>query len=144
MTNRFVQHIMVEKYTSILWVKGLQPFQVFVHAKESCFYYIKCVEVCFYLQGLNVIKPSSLLIISEPSLSVTLLHLGHYIPLKASNFISQGREFESHWMDDGWMTCNFTSFSKVFQSYQDDWRCAIELCLPLSGFCLQRGSNSVR
>ena len=24
------------------------------------------------------------------------------------------------WKTDGWMTCNFTSFSTVFQSYQDD------------------------
>ena len=24
--------------------------------------------------------------------------------------------------DDGWMTCDFTSFSTVFQSYQDDGR----------------------
>ena len=23
-------------------------------------------------------------------------------------------------VDDGWMTCNFTSFSTVFQSYQDN------------------------
>ena len=25
------------------------------------------------------------------------------------------------WLIDGWMTCHFTSFSTVFQSYQDDW-----------------------
>ena len=36
---------------------------------------------------------------------------------------------------DGWMTCDFTSFSTVFQSYQDDGRlimkdCAMKLRLP--------------
>ena len=30
-----------------------------------------------------------------------------------------GRSSEYHWMD-GWMTCDFTSFLTVFQSYQDD------------------------
>ena len=38
---------------------------------------------------------------------------------------------------DGWMSCNFTSFSTVFQLYQDiGWMimkrlCAMESCLPL-------------
>ena len=31
------------------------------------------------------------------------------------------KEFQFVWLD-GWMTCDFTSFSTVFQSYQDDGR----------------------
>ena len=30
---------------------------------------------------------------------------------------------------DGWMTCEFTSFSKVFQLYQDDERLTIKGCV---------------
>ena len=62
------------------------------------------------------------------------------------------------WMDDlqcmtrclwdGWMTCDFTSFSTVYQSYQDkvdnETLCAMELCLRWSRFRLKRGLNSVR
>ena len=39
-------------------------------------------------------------------------------------------------IDDGWMTCDFTSFSTVFQSYQADDNerlCATEPCLRLKG-----------
>ena len=36
-------------------------------------------------------------------------------------------------MDDGWMTCDFTSFSTVFQSYQDVF------CLIMKG-CVQWNS----
>ena len=32
------------------------------------------------------------------------------------------------WMD-GWMTCDFTSFSTVFQSYQDDGRLIMKDCV---------------
>ena len=30
---------------------------------------------------------------------------------------------------DGWMTCDFTSFSTVFQSYQDDGRLIMKGCV---------------
>ena len=30
---------------------------------------------------------------------------------------------------DGWITCDFTSFSTVFQSYQDDGRMIIKGCV---------------
>ena len=30
---------------------------------------------------------------------------------------------------DGWMTCDFTSFSTVFQSYQDDERLIMKGCV---------------
>ena len=30
---------------------------------------------------------------------------------------------------DGWMTCDFTSFSTVFQSYQDDGRMIMKGCV---------------
>ena len=30
---------------------------------------------------------------------------------------------------DGWMTCDFTSFSTVFQSYQDDERLIMKDCV---------------
>ena len=29
----------------------------------------------------------------------------------------------------GWLTCDFTSFSKVFQPYQDDGRAIIKGCM---------------
>ena len=53
---------------------------------------------------------------------------------------------------DGWMTCDFTSFSTVFQSYQGDGRLIMKGCvqwssgLRLRRYCLdllERGSNSV-
>ena len=53
---------------------------------------------------------------------------------------------------DGWITCDFTSFSTVFQSYQDDGQMIMKGCVQwnsvygvrLSRFRLERGSNSVR
>ena len=30
---------------------------------------------------------------------------------------------------DGWMTCDFTSFSTIFQSYQDDWEMILKGCV---------------
>ena len=48
----------------------------------------------------------------------------------------------------GWMTCDFTSFSTVLRSYQDDWRlimkgCAVVLCLWLRRFHLKQDLISV-
>ena len=40
------------------------------------------------------------------------------LPLKVNTFNIMTKEREVGWMD-GWMTCNFMSFSTVFQSYQD-------------------------
>ena len=43
---------------------------------------------------------------------------------------------------DGWMTCDFTSFSTVFQSYQDDERLIMKGCVqwssvePLKFYCI--------
>ena len=39
--------------------------------------------------------------------------------------------FSTVWMD-GWMTCDFTSFSTVFQSYQDDERLIMKGCVQWS------------
>ena len=36
--------------------------------------------------------------------------------------------FESTSSKDGWMICDFTSFSTVFQSYQDDGRMITKGC----------------
>ena len=33
---------------------------------------------------------------------------------------------------DGWITCNFTSFSTVFQSYKDDGRVIVKDCAQLN------------
>ena len=43
----------------------------------------------------------------------------------------------------GWMACDFTSFSTVFQSYQDDNEklYAVEPRLRLGIFCLEWGWN---
>ena len=37
--------------------------------------------------------------------------------------------FSQHSKMDGWMTCDFTSFSSVFQSYQDDERLIMKSCV---------------
>ena len=37
--------------------------------------------------------------------------------------------FSKHSKMDGWMTCDFTSFSAVFQSYQDDERLIMKGCV---------------
>ena len=39
------------------------------------------------------------------------------------------RYTELHVLMDGWMNCNFTSFSTVFQSYQDDERLIMKGCV---------------
>ena len=50
------------------------------------------------------------------------------------------------WMD-GWMTCDFKSFSTVFQSYQDDGKMIMKGCVqwnPVYGrkdFRLEQGSR---
>ena len=36
------------------------------------------------------------------------------------------RPLQQYLMMDGWMICDFTSFSTVFQSYQDDGRMIME------------------
>ena len=48
-------------------------------------------------------------------------------------------EFICHfrWMD-GWMTCDFTSFSTVIQSYQDYGRMTIKECWLLNTFTVER------
>ena len=46
---------------------------------------------------------------------------------------------------DGWMTCNFTFFSTVFQLYQDDARMIMKGCVQpfmVERFQLERSSNS--
>ena len=50
---------------------------------------------------------------------------------------------------DGWMTCDFTSFSTVSVisgrwEVDNERLCAMEFRLWLRRFCLERGSNSVR
>ena len=39
------------------------------------------------------------------------------------------RPLQSYWWMDGWMTCDFMSFSTVFQSYQDDGRLIMKDCV---------------
>ena len=36
---------------------------------------------------------------------------------------------------DGWMTCDFTSFLTVFQSYQDDGRVIMKGCMQRNPVC---------
>ena len=56
--------------------------------------------------------------------------------------------FNSVSVIDGWMTCDFTSFSTVFQSYQDDGRMIMKGCVQWNPVYnskdprLRRGSNS--
>ena len=45
---------------------------------------------------------------------------------------------------DGWMTCKFTSFSTVFQSYQDDGQLIMKGCVQLNWFMIQNISASNR
>ena len=35
---------------------------------------------------------------------------------------------------NGWMICDFTSFSTVFQSYQDDGQMIMKDCVPWNSF----------
>ena len=39
---------------------------------------------------------------------------------------------------DGWMTCDFASFSTVFQSYQDDERLIMKDCVQWNPFTLEK------
>ena len=41
-------------------------------------------------------------------------------------------------LDDGWMTCNFTSFSTVFQSYQDDERLIVKAVCSGTPFTVEK------
>ena len=41
-------------------------------------------------------------------------------------------------MKDGWMTCNFTSLSKVFQSYQDDGQMIMKSCVNGTPFMAEK------
>ena len=45
-----------------------------------------------------------------------------------SNFVFRFLIYRALWMD-GWMTCDFTSFSTVFQSYQDDGQMIMKGCV---------------
>ena len=42
--------------------------------------------------------------------------------------------------EDGWMTCNFTYFSTVFQSYQDDGRMKMKGCVSGTLFAVEKNS----
>ena len=46
------------------------------------------------------------------------------------------------WMD-GWITCDFTSFSTVFQSYQDDVRLIMKSCVQWNSGDRTRSARSV-
>ena len=50
------------------------------------------------------------------------------VPQRACTVMGQNRIEIDGWMD-GWMTCDFTSFSTVFQSYQDDGRLKMKGCV---------------
>ena len=39
---------------------------------------------------------------------------------------------------DGWMTCNFTSFLKVFQSYQDEVWMVMKGCEQWNSICIEK------
>ena len=39
---------------------------------------------------------------------------------------------------DGWMTCDFTSFSTVFQSYQDDGQMIMKGCVQWNPFAVEK------
>ena len=41
------------------------------------------------------------------------------------------------WMD-GWMICEFTSFSTVFQSYQDDGQTIMKSCVQWNLFTVEK------
>ena len=40
--------------------------------------------------------------------------------------------------DDGWITCDFTSFPTAFQSYQDDERLTMEGCVQGTPFTVEK------
>ena len=41
---------------------------------------------------------------------------------------------------DGWMDCNFASFSTVFQPYQDDGRMIVKGCMQWNPFTVEKVS----
>ena len=50
------------------------------------------------------------------------------VALNLQNSFPAGSFPRDGWMD-GWMICDFTSFSTVFQSYQDDGRMIMKGCV---------------
>ena len=64
------------------------------------------------------------------SLQFNIKVYGHTFMLFSLNFC-KGKylDFALFAMMDGWMTCSFTSFSTVFQSYQDDGRLIMKGCV---------------
>ena len=42
---------------------------------------------------------------------------------------------------DGWMTCNFTSYSTIFQLYHDDGRMIMKDCVQWNLFRVERISS---
>ena len=82
----------------------------------------------------------------QQTLTVTLLHIASFIPVVCRHanqisfrsvhlvtllelyFIGTQIKLQKSWMD-GWMTCDFTSFSTVFQSYQDDGQMIMKGCV---------------
>ena len=76
---------------------------------------------------------------------MVLLHLFDENQTRLADFrLYPSMQIETSERMDGWMTCDFTSFSTVFELYQDDERLIMELRLRLRRFRLERGSNSVR
>ena len=57
-------------------------------------------------------------------------HYTFYLCVGICNEIEHNlcRQLYVRWMD-GWMTCDFTSFSTVFRSYQDDERLIMKGCV---------------
>ena len=53
------------------------------------------------------------------------------IALKKAKIVCNRVKVQLKWMD-GWMTCNFASFSTVFQSYQDNERSVMKGCVQWS------------
>ena len=54
-----------------------------------------------------------------------------YLYMICENMKIKGRviRFSKHSKMDGWMTCDVTSFSTVFQSYQDNERLIMKGCV---------------
>ena len=59
-----------------------------------------------------------------PVLTVTAAKAGSFRLIQRN-----GKSFSAQLGTDGWMTCDFTSFSTVFQSYQDDVRMIMKGCV---------------
>ena len=99
-------------------------------------YFFKSSSGCTLAGVLTVIELVPVIICTDRPDSVlwdfALLeqpYLGLHCLLRLELGLIQTNSLSCDWTIGEWMTCYFTSFSIVFQSYQDDWRLIMNGCV---------------